>query len=699
MQFFVIIAGEDGQPVSEPYRLYNLDVFEYLSESPFGLYGSIPFVMAYSLQNTIGVFWLNSAEMFVDVIKSEKLDGGMKTQWISESGVLDLFFLMGPKPSDVSAQYAMLTGGTALPQLFSLGYHQCRWNYKDQEDVSNVDSGFDHHNIPYDVLWLDIEHTNDKRYFSWDEKYFPTPAAMQDDLASRGRKMVTVVDPHIKKDENWAIYSEAKEMGLYVKDKNDQDYEGWCWPGSSMYPDWLSAKTRDWWAGKFSLSSYIGSTKNLYTWNDMNEPSVFNGPEITMHKDAKHDGGAEHRDLHNIFGYFYHMASADGHLKRGYSPEFDSPDGDRPFVLSRAFFAGSQRIGPIWTGDNAADWEHLAVSVPMVISIGLAGLPFNGADVGGFFGNPDAELMTRWYQLGTYYPFFRGHAHLESQRREPWLFGDEATTRIREAIRERYRLLPYLYTQFFHSNLTGTPILRPLWYEFPGEEGLVTREHVFMFGPSLLVSPVLHKGSSEVVVTVSSENIWFDMSDGRLLDKSKIDFRAFKASCTLDEGVRTYLKGGTMLVTKERPRRSTASMEKDPYTLIIGLNLYQVSEGDLYVDDGHSFAFQKGKYLYRQFTFRDYQLTSSQGALPDSQTFNVPDGTFKPENKIEKIVVLGLAGGPAKWTVSYNGVELDASPGPIRLNPDLPQNLAMVIRKPGLSISSDWNLKFSKKEQ
>lgn len=154
-----------------------------------------------------------------------------------------------------------------------------------------------------------------------------------------------------------------------------------------------------------------------------------------------------------------------------------------------------------------------------------------------------------------------------------------------------------------------------------------------------------------------------------------------------------------MIVTKERPRRSTASMKKDPYTLMIALNLYQVSEGDLYVDDGHSFAFQKGTYLYRQFAFRDYQLTSRQGVLPDSQAFNPPDGTFKPENKIEKIVILGLAGGPAKWTVSLNGVELDASPGPIRLDPDLPQNLAMVIRKPGLSISSDWNIKFSKKEQ
>ncbi len=681
-----------GNPIAEPYRLYNLDVFEYLAESNFGLYGSIPMMYAHSQRNTMGVFWLNSAEMYVDVAKG-KDDQGVKTQWISESGVLDIFFMMGPTPVDVSSQYATVTGGTALPQLFSLGYHQCRWNYKDEEDVSQVDAGFDKHGIPYDVLWLDIEHTDDKRYFSWDSRYFPTPVEMQNDLASRGRKMVTVVDPHIKKDENWEVFKEAKEQGLFVKDAEGNDFEGWCWPGASMYPDWLSEKTRDWWAGRFSLSKYQGSTKNLYTWNDMNEPSVFNGPEITMKKDIVHDGNAEHRDVHNVFGFFYHMASSDGQFKRGYSEEFGSPDGDRPFVLSRAFFAGSQRIGPIWTGDNAADWDHLAVSIPMVVSIGLAGLPFNGADVGGFFGNPDAELMTRWYQLGTYYPFFRGHAHLESQRREPWLFGEEATRRIREAIRQRYRMMPYIYTQFLHANVSGTPILRPLWYEFPKEEGIAQREHIFMMGPSLLVAPVLHQGSDKVTVTLPSSHIWYDMHDGRIITSGMKDFRAFQETCTLDDGVKSYLKGGGMMVTKERQRRSTAAMVTDPYTLIIGLDITQKSEGDLYIDDGHSFAFQKGQYVYRKFDFKESVLRSEAGFLPGMPS---SDSSFKPSNRIERIAILGFAGGPSSWTATLNGVELDGQQEKLHVGgPGSP--VAFVIREPGVLATDDWEIKFTKK--
>ncbi|EFN52006.1 hypothetical protein CHLNCDRAFT_139544, partial [Chlorella variabilis] len=290
--------GPEG-PLSEPYRLYNLDVFEYLHDSPFGLYGAIPLMLAHRPEQTVGVFWLNAAEMYVDVSQDE---GGASTQWLAESGVVDVFVFVGPRPADVARQMAALTGGSALPQMFALGYHQCRWNYKDEQDVAAVDGGFDAHNIPYDVLW--------------------------------------------------------------------------CWPGSSSYLDMVNGEVRDWWSHQFSTSVYSGSTKHLYIWNDMNEPSVFNGPEITMHKDNLHlNGTAEHRDVHNVYGYFYHMATADGLRKRGF--EEWGPDGDRPFVLSRAFFAGTQRIGAIWTGDNEATWEHLKVSVPMLLAINIAGLPFS----------------------------------------------------------------------------------------------------------------------------------------------------------------------------------------------------------------------------------------------------------------------------------------------------------------------------------
>lgn len=206
---------------------------------------------------------------------------------------------------------------------------------------------------------------------------------MQEDLASRGRKMVTIVDPHIKRDSGYAVHSEAERLDYYVKKKDGGDFEGWCWPGSSSYLDFTDPEVRGWWADRFLPEHYAGSTESLYTWNDMNEPSVFNGPEVSMQKDIKSRAGVEHREWHNLYGFYQQMATAEGHVRRSKGQK------GRSFVLSRAFFAGSQRFGAIWTGDNAAQWSHLRASVPMLLSVSSAGLPFAGADVGGFFGNPE----------------------------------------------------------------------------------------------------------------------------------------------------------------------------------------------------------------------------------------------------------------------------------------------------------------------
>lgn len=279
-----------GVDHSEPYRLFNLDVFEYLHESPFGLYGSIPFMLSHGARGSSGFFWLNAAEMQIDVLSTgwdgsaasgaEKQRKRIDTLWMSEAGIVDAFFFVGPGPKDVIRQYTSVTGTPAMPQQFAVAYHQCRWNYRDEEDVANVDSGFDEHDIPYDVLWLDIEHTNGKRYFTWDKVLFPNPEEMQNKLLAKGRHMVTIVDPHIKRDESFHLHDEATQKGYYVKDASGNDFDGWCWPGSSSYPDVLNPAIREWWANKFSLKEYVGSTASLYIWNDMNEPSVFNGPEV-----------------------------------------------------------------------------------------------------------------------------------------------------------------------------------------------------------------------------------------------------------------------------------------------------------------------------------------------------------------------------------------------------------------------------------
>ncbi|RLV63727.1 hypothetical protein DV515_00017975, partial [Chloebia gouldiae] len=344
-------CGHLGTTGGDPYRLYNLDVFQYEVFTPMALYGSVPLLLAHRPRLSLGLFWLNAAETWVDI--------GSNTAGKVRQG-----------------------GTQALPPLFSLGYHQSRWNYQDEADVEAVERGFEEHELPLDVLWLDIEHADGKRYFTWDPAKFPNPRGMLERLAARKRRMVSIVDPHIKVDGGYRVHTELRARDLYVKTKDGNDYEGWCWPGSSAYPDFTNPEMREWWANMFAFDQYEGSTETLFTWNDMNEPSVFSGPEVTMHKDARHFGGWEHRELHNIYGLYVHKATAEGLIRR-------SGGRLRPFVLSRAFFAGSQRYGAVWTGDNTADWEHLRISIPMCLSFGLAGLAFCG-------GEPDWEYWEYW---------------------------------------------------------------------------------------------------------------------------------------------------------------------------------------------------------------------------------------------------------------------------------------------------------------
>jgi len=506
---------------NEPYRLYNLDVFEYELDEPMALYGAIPLVVSHGLKSTnedtsstVGALWLNPSETFVDVGEDSS---GTKTivRWISESGIIDLFLLPGSSPRALYQQYGQLTGTQELPPLFSLGYHQCRWNYKNEDDVASVHQKFEELDFPYDVLWLDIEHTDGKRYFTWDKRQFKHPVEMQQQLSAHGRRMVTIVDPHIKRDNGYYIYKEGHDEGFFLKDAKGKEYDGYCWPGGSGYLDFTSSTVRGWWAQQFALDKYKGSTVDLFTWNDMNEPSVFNGPEVSMSKDATNIAGIEHREWHNLYGQMFHRSTAEGlvlrHLPREEVLELktshpsdqvsvDLATVHRPFVLSRAFFAGSQRFGAIWTGDNAAKWSHLQIAAPMLLGINIGGLSFAGADVGGFFGNPSEELMTRWHQAASYQPFFRGHAHLDSKRREPWVFGEPTTSRLRAATMARYALLPFWYTTFYEASVTGFPVMRAMWLEFPQDVESFGLDDQWMIGNALLVKPVVQEGHTSVEV-------------------------------------------------------------------------------------------------------------------------------------------------------------------------------------------------------
>uniref|UniRef100_A0A8C1ESI8 Glucosidase II alpha subunit a n=2 Tax=Cyprinus carpio TaxID=7962 RepID=A0A8C1ESI8_CYPCA len=628
------LKNTDG---SDPYRLYNLDVFQYELHNPMALYGAVPVLISHSTDRTMGIFWLNAAETWVDIssntagktmfgkildfvqVSSEAPQTDVR--WMSESGIIDVFIMLGPKPADVFTQYASLTGTQSFPPLSALAYHQCRWNYNDQEDVKTVDQGFDEHDIPYDFIWLDIEHADGKRYFTWDPSKFPQPKEMLQGLMDKRRKLVAIVDPHIKVDSGYKIHNEIRSKNFYVKNKDGGDYEGWCWPGNAGYPDFTNPEMRTWWASQFAYDQYEGSMENQYIWNDMNEPSVFNGPEVTMHKDALH-GVWEHRDVHNLYGLYVQKATADGLIQR-------SEGVQRPFVLTRAFFAGSQRYGAVWTGDNAAEWGHLKISIPMCLSLGLVGISFCGADVGGFFKHPSAELLVRWYQAGAYQPFFRAHAHIDTPRREPWLFGPENTALIREAIRQRYALLPYWYQLFYNAHRTGQPVMRPLWVEYPDDFATFSIEDEYLIGKDLLVHPVTDEGATGVTAYLPGKGeVWYDVHTFQKHDGDQSLYIPVTMS-----SIPVFQRGGSIICRKDRVRRSSSCMENDPYTLYVALGSQGSAEGELYIDDFHTFSFEEAKqFVHRRLSFSANTL-SSRNLAPDSQ--------FSTASWIEKIVIFG----------------------------------------------------------
>lgn len=689
-------GGGDGK-YTEPYRMYNSDVFEYEMDSPMTLYGAIPFMQAHRKNSTVGVFWLNGAETWVDIVKNKETNNlfslGSKavvdteTHWISETGVLDVFVLLGPSPKDIISSYTELTGTTSMPPQFAIGYHQCRWNYVTDEDVKDVDRKFDKFNIPFDVIWLDIEYTDGKKYFTWDEQTFPDALGMQKQLDGHDRKLVAIIDPHIKNAAGYHVSDELRSKNLAVLDKSgDNIYQGWCWPGDSHWSDCFNPATRKWFEGLFKYTSWKGSATNTFVWNDMNEPSVFNGPEVTMPKDNIHYGGWEHRDLHNINGMTFHNATYTGLLHRDKIPK-------RPFVLTRSFFSGSQRLSAMWTGDNQADWSHLLTSIPMVLSLNIAGYPFSGADVGGFFGNPSPELLTRWYQAGVFYPFLRAHAHIDTRRREPYLVGDPYTSIITKALRLRYSLLPVWYTAFYESSITGAPIVRPNYYIHPDDEqGYAIDNQFYIAESGLLTRPVTKEGDVKVDVYIADDEKYYDYFDYDIISGAG-QFHSLEAP--LDK-ITLLMQGGHIIPRKDRPRKSSGLMKWDPYTLVIVLDNKGNANGTLYIDDGESYEFKDGAHIYRFFEFDG---SSNRLSSTDLSTNGKKSKEFlktMAKVRVEKVIVVAA---PSAWKLKTDVkiVQKDTNDRKADFvwhTGDNSKAAWAVVKNPGVSIGSTWVIDF-----
>lgn len=676
--------------------MYNADVFEYELNSPMTLYGAIPLMQAHRKQSTVGVFWLNAAETWVDIVKkstgANPLSMGATsktdthTHWFSETGRIDLFVFLGPSPSDISKTYGQLTGYTQLPQHFSIAYHQCRWNYVTDEDVKEVDAKFDKYQIPYDVIWLDLEYADDRKYFTWDPLTFPNPKGMQEQLDGSERKLVVLIDPHIKNADNYYVSQELTGKGLAVLNKDGEIYDGWCWPGSSNWVDCFNPAVVSWWNSLHKYDRFQGSLPNLFVWNDMSEPSVFNGPETTMPKDNLHYGNWEHRDIHNLNGLTLLNASYEALLER------KKGELRRPFILTRSYYAGAQRTSATWTGDNQATWEHLAISLPMVLTNGIAGYPFIGADVGGFFHNPDKELLSRWYQAGIWYPFFRAHAHIDTRRREPYLISEPHRTIISQAIRLRYQLLPAWYTAFHEASINGTPIVRPQYYVFPeDEQGFAIDDQLYLGSTGLLAKPVVQENTFSTDIYIADDEKYYDY----------FDFTVYQGAGKRhtipapEDKVPVLIQGGHIFPRRDRPRRSSALMKWDPYTLVVTLNKNGESEGSLYVDDGETFNYERGGYIHRQFRFRDSVLSSENLGIKGSKTAEY--AKTMAGVTVERVVVIDP---PKAWkdkstvTVIEDGAKTASTASLEYYEQQGGKAPYAVVKSPNVGIGKTWRIEF-----
>ncbi|HLL24065.1 MAG TPA: glycoside hydrolase family 31 protein, partial [Kofleriaceae bacterium] len=459
------------------------------------LYQSIPFGVHFANGVAHGVFTDETRRMVIEL--------GEQRDTITATGArsLEQYVIAGPRIADVVDRYTQLTGRPALPPRWALGFHQSRWGYPDGATLEAVAARFRREQIPVDAIWLDIQHMRGFRSFTVDEERFP--AATFARLRAQGLRVIAIEDPGIKIDPAWDVYRRGVDGGHFLA------FEGKAWPGLSQWPDFSRPETRAWWGDLVRETTARGLDG---IWLDVNEPTTFpeGGGGTTIDDTVPVAGDGQPTTmaaLHNVYALLQAQATYEALLSRG----------ERPFVLSRAGYAGIQRYAAVWTGDAPSTWSALQQTLPMLLGLGLSGVPIVGSDIGGYSGHATPELYARWLALGSISPFARAHVTNEVPGQEPWMFGDEVTDLSRARLADRYWLLPYLYSLADEAARTGAPILRPLVWEFPGDPATYDLADQAMIGSSILVAPVVEPGATSRRVYLPAGR-WYEVHSGAFVD-------------------------------------------------------------------------------------------------------------------------------------------------------------------------------------
>jgi len=603
---------------NQAFTDWNSDTYGW-QESTDPVYKSVPFFLSWNQGRVLGVLLDNTWRTSFDFGKelSDAYSFG------APNGAVDYYLIYGPGPKQVVEDYGWLTGPTPLPPMWAFGYQQSRYSYFPEARVREIANHLRTDNIPADAIYLDIDYQQNNRPFTVNRERFPTFEQMIKDLAKQQFRVVAITDLHIAKlpDAGYAPYDSGVAGDRFVKNPDGSTYVGKVWPGDSVFPDFTQKETRAWWG---SLYKDFVADGVAGFWNDMNEPAVFGVPSKTMPDDVQHridEPGfvkrtASHLEIHNVFGMENSRATYDG--LRNLEPNV------RPFVLTRASYAGGQRYAATWTGDNSSTWNHLRLTTPSLENLGLSGFALSGADVGGFAGSPQPDLLTKWLEVGAFQPIDRDHTAAGTNDQEPWANGPEQEAIRRRSIEERYKLMPYLYTTAEEMSRTGLPIERTLFLEFP--DAALDHHPIdldspaeFLFGPDILVAPTPYPDEVDKYEVQLPPGIWYDYWTGERIDRSiaveSRDAEQKKGVAAAAVETRSkpvivepsvallpvYARGGS-IVPVAPLTQSTMETPRGPLTLRVYVG--DDCKGTLYQDDGTSYDFKEGVFLRMDSTCR-----------------------------------------------------------------------------------------------
>jgi alpha-glucosidase len=558
--------------------------------------------------------------------------------FFAEDGELRFYFLAGQNAQTVLRLYTDLTGKMPLPPLWALGFHQSRWSYETEAEFRTLAHEFRQRKLPCDALYFDIDYMDGYRVFTWDRERFPLLPGLLADLAAQGFKAVAIVDPGVKVDPGYEAHESGLREDVFLKYPNGKPVVAPVWPGKCHFPDFTSPKARAWWAAQFPALTQAGFAG---IWNDMNEPAVIHYkrgstlPDYALH-DWDSSAGEKQTHVaggHNVYGMLMARATREGVQKQ-------HPD-QRPFIMTRAAYAGAQRYTASWTGDNASTWDHLRLSVSMVLNCGLSGMAFTGPDVGGFAGEPDAELFARWMQVGSMMPYFRVHTMKGTAPQEPWSYGETTERIARYYLELRYQLLPYIYSAFAQCAQEGLPMARPLFMTDPTDEALRDQDDAFLLGDSILVAPVLEPGATQREIYLP-RGVWYEYETGKLIDGA----RAVTADAPL-ERMPIYIRAGRVI-----PMWPVMQYVGERTLDEARLRVYAGSgETTFYEDAGEGLQYRDGAYRWSYFTCKF--LPSGQFAIEWRRA-----GHYEPPYKQIRVEVVGISGEP-------ESIMLDSQAAPI----------------------------------